>query len=662
MIASCAAITVLALSVRLACLVQVQDIGFLAQPISDARIYVDRAHGIVRGDWLGPAEFVHAPLYAYQLALVLAVADPVWAPRIVQCVLGALTCVVLALAGRSLFGRFAGWLSGVMLAAYPPAIFFDMQVQKTNLELLLATVLVAQLVRSGKHSALQSGAAGVTLGLLALTRQNALLLAPLLLAWVYVTFRAETARRRWTAVGLLAAGFVLATAPWVARNQIVLGELVLSTPNLGQNFAMGNSAGATGTYRDFGLGHASAELEQAYWVRTAAEALGREPSAQEVSAYYLRLALRWIAENPGAWLALTAKKAWMTWNAYEAYDTEDYYLYAQHSAILAGLDHVWHFGILTPLAALGLCLTAQRWRVLWPLYGWLVLSTLFIVAFVVFARYRVVLLPVLILFAAGGLDEAARRLARGAYRSMVPGAAALIGVGILANIPIDHRRTLDAVSYTNHAAALLEVGRLADAERELRRALELSAQHVHARLLLSNVLTAAGHCQEALRLARDLQARWPQFGAVHRAAGDAWLCAGATAEAAAAYHEALRVDPRDARAMALLGTALARGGQLEHAIQWLRRAIDLRPDYADAHLNLGNTLLAAGRLDEAVGEYELALRLRPTAAAWNNLGETERLRGRTDRAAACFEESLRLEPGFESARRALAQLRAPPGP
>jgi 4-amino-4-deoxy-L-arabinose transferase-like glycosyltransferase len=68
--------------------------------------------------------------------------------RLVQAVLGAGSCALVAAAGMEWFGRRHGILCGLLLAAYAPAIFFDALIQKSVLDgLLVAALLLALAVR-----------------------------------------------------------------------------------------------------------------------------------------------------------------------------------------------------------------------------------------------------------------------------------------------------------------------------------------------------------------------------------------------------------------------------------------------------------------------------------------------------------------------------------
>ena len=99
--------------------------------------------------------------------------------------------------------------------------------------------------------------------------------------------------------------------------------------------------------------------------------------------------------------------------------------------------------------------------------------------------------------------------------------------------------------------------------------------------------------------------------------------AGRTADAIAAYREALETDPRLAQAMNNLGALLGSTGKSAEALELFRRAVAVDARYAEARNNLGIALAGAGRHADAVVEFDAALALEPTRAAWwNNLGNS----------------------------------------
>ncbi len=655
-------VALIALGARLAYLGEIRSIGFWDSPISDAAVYVERGRGIARGELAGPADFVHAPLYAYFVGAVMRVAgpEPWWALRVLQAGLGAAACGLTAAAGRRFFCGRVGLAAGMFLAVCPAAIFSDGLIQKTSLEVFLAALCIWLLARAGERRTLVSvGAIGIVLGLLSLTRQLAPVLLPVVLVWI----RTRGGARRGAECAACLLGFVLTVAPWVIRNRVVLGEFALGTPNVGQNFWMGNSARANGTYVELRRGVGNGEDEQRAWTREAERDEGRRMTPREVSDHYLQSGWSWVQANPVAWARLLAKKWIMVWNAYEAYDTEDYYLYAERSALLRWLDRVLHFGVLCPLAAAGMVLSWRRWRILWVLYGWLLVNAAATAVFVVFARYRAVSLPVICLFAGEIVAVVGETLcrARARERRTSSGNWTKAGAGIVwvvaligANVRVFGERRTAPRSYVNVATALGAVGRHEDALTEAQRALNGWPDDLDADVAVGDELVELGRFKEALMHYRRVAAMDGQFVRAETGIGNALIGLGRISEAAGSYEAALRIYSSDRTARRGVATAAARQGRFEDAIGQFAALVTDEPSYLEAWLNYGNTLLTMGRTEEAARCFERATAIRPRYGdAWFNLGVTEYSRGNRTRAAECFGRVLEISPGRLDASEAL---------
>ena len=103
-------------------------------------------------------------------------------------------------------------------------------------------------------------------------------------------------------------------------------------------------------------------------------------------------------------------RKWMlVWNAGEIMDTDSLEAYGEHSVLLRLLGLFLHFGVVAPLAAIGLWVTRHDWKRLWLLHAILLAMALAITLFFVMARYRYPLVPVLALFAGAGLLLRKRR-------------------------------------------------------------------------------------------------------------------------------------------------------------------------------------------------------------------------------------------------------------
>lgn len=477
-----AAVFGVALLLRLIYLDQAWALPFFEEPIIDAKSYDDWGQSIAAGDWLGDETFYQAPAYPYFLGVVYRVfGHDLYALRIVQMLLGAASCALLYATTRSLFGRSAAVATGLGIACYAPAIFFDGLIQKTNLGLFLTSLLLFGLVRfAARPQARLAVACGAVLGLLALTRENALIFALVIPGCLALQLRRSPAaqRARWGAAFVL--GLALVLVPVGLRNGIVGGSFTITTSQMGPNFYIGNNAHATGLYQPLIVGRHTPNEEGPDARRLAEWELGRPLTAGEVSGFWLGESLDWIREDPVAWIQLTFKKALLTLNDYEIPDTEDLYVNTEASPLLAWFAELMRFGALLPLALAGLVFA---WRereargerdaaVLLALMAFVFAGA--VAAFYVWARYRFPLVPLLFPFAGLAVARTLSTLWGGALRALaVPVVTALL-FAVLANLTLLDRNAFLGTAWTNLGIIMLDSHRLGEAETYLERSAALN--------------------------------------------------------------------------------------------------------------------------------------------------------------------------------------------
>ena len=638
-----------ALAIRLVHVWQLRSAPFFGLAMGDAQSYHAWGLEVAAGDWLGRETFYQAPLYPYFLGFVYTLFGPnLLAARLCQVVLGAASCALLAVAGRRLFSPAAGIVAGLMLAVYPPALFFDGLIQKTSLGLFLLSLLLALLSRLVTEPGPPRAwvRPGVVLGGLVLTRENALVFAAALLGWLVLSRAAG--RRRFAPAGALALGLALVLLPVAVRNQAVGGELLLTTAQLGPNFYIGNNPDADGTYRPLVSGRGDPRFERRDATQIAERELGAPLTPGQVSRYWTGRSLEYIRTEPADWLRLTGRKVLLGLNASEVADTEDQLSHADWSVPLRLAGYVWHFGLLAPLGVAGLCLTWGRRRQLRPFHLMLAAYAASVVLFAVMGRYRHPLAPLLMLFAAAAA-VAAWQMARTGTGWRTPqaarAAAAAAGLLVLCNWPLLSMSDMRAITALNLGTELQAEGRLDEAIEQYRQVLALTPDDALAHSNLGTALAARGRLDEAVGHYERALALAPGDADAHSNLGNALLALDRTAEGVASLRRALDLDPGSAEAHAALGIALHDGGGLDDAVVHLRRAIDLGAASADLHNRLGIVLGSQDRLDEAAVEFRRALDLaRDHLDAHVNLGTALQMQGRLDEAVAQFREAMRIAP------------------
>jgi len=93
------------------------------------------------------------------------------------------------------------------------------------------------------------------------------------------------------------------------------------------------------------------------------------------------------------------------------------------------------------------------------------------------------------------------------------------------------------------------------------------------------------------------------------------------------------------------GLKLAGEGKTEAAVESMRKAIQIFPNYFDAHLQLGNTFLKADQFKEAIAELDLARTVNPNdERCYQSFGLLLMKQRNFPMAVAIFAEAARLNP------------------
>src|SRR5688572_17857510 len=427
--------------------------------MGDANGYDQWAQRLAAGDWIGSDVFYQAPLYPYFLGLVYKIfGRDLLAVRIIQALIGSASCALLAMAGARLFSRRVGVIAGLALALWAPAIFFDGLLQKSVLDVFfvcLGLYLIARVTSPVEDPPAKAGgciwaALGAAMGGLALTRENALIFVLVIAIWSIVE---RSSNRRRTVVEHtvpFVAGLAIVLMPVVIRNYAIDGGFYVTTSQFGPNLYIGNNPQADGTYASIRFGRGAPEFERTDATEVAEASVGRSLSASEVSSYWTGRALGYITGQPLDWLRLMGRKTLLLVNRHEMLDTESQQSYAEWSTPLGALGWLSHFGVLVPVALLGIIITWPDRRRLWILHALTIAYALSVVMFYVFARYRYPLVPFLLLFAAAGVTHIRRAL------QSWPTVAIVAAAAVVANVPMLSSTLMRAITENNLGTALQE--------------------------------------------------------------------------------------------------------------------------------------------------------------------------------------------------------------
>lgn len=531
-----------ALALRLAHVWALRGSPYFQRPVLDAFTYYWTARGLAAGESWPEAVYWQPPGYPYFLALVLWLGGPgLLLPRLLQALLGAATAALTSAIGRSLFGSGVGLAAGLTVAAYGPLVYFDGELLTPSLAVALQTAAMYCALRGkAERGAPAWLGAGLLGGLAAVVNATLLALLPVL---------AVAARRR---AGWLLLGAALAVAPVTLRNWQHGGELVLVSSNAGINFYLGNNPRYDATVgmrpgRDW---QALVRAPRLHGVRGAGAA----------SRFFADRVVDYVREDPVGFVRLQVRKVGLLLGGTEIPRNQEIYPAREWSPVLRLL--LWKvsglafpFGLLLPAAAVGV---VAEWRRAPLLAGAAAALGLAVLAFFVTARYRVVLVPLLAVFAAAGgrwwLGRATARWRVGtAVLALAAYAVANLGQG-----PMPDRMNPDAEQGLAHWL-----------ERERRRD---EAHAIYARLArespgafdawygLARLSAVLGRSDDVARALAAIRALEPEFLDTALLLARAAIDAGCWPEAAAYARRAVELGPREALAHTLLAEATRAAG------------------------------------------------------------------------------------------------------
>ncbi len=625
-----AAVVLLAFLVRVVYVLQMRSSPLFAQPVMDSLYHVELARAFAEGGDRHPGPFFRAPLYPWFLGLLFkCCGDGLLLPRLVQCVFGSLSTLLVYAIGKRAFDARVGFVAALMAATYWVLVYFDGELLIPTLVVplyllgLWLTLGVGELAaagedaRAGRTRKLCS-AAGLAWGVAALARPNALLFMPAVALWIAYLFRAQGRRALLPAL-LFSAGLLAPILPVTAYNTFVEGDAVLISTQGGVNFWIGNNPGSDGssaivpnTRAGWWEGYADA-------IAQAQAAEGRELRPSEVSRHYAGRAWDFIFSQPGAAADLGLRKLRLFWSDWELGNNQVIRFFAYRFGPIVRFLPLG-FGVLAAAGLCGLFLSLRgRGAQLFPLWGFVLVYSASVVAFFINARFRVPILPVLMVYAAWcgvwifeclrtrrlgpalavlaaitGFSLWSRDLPQGVRTDDSNGLAQLaVAESIRGNHDLAVRYFEQAVrvhpfnfqARTNLAKLLQRQGRPAEALVHAKQAVDSGLRNVDAIDLTLDLLIETGDLAQAEAFAQQVVQRVEGLAVPrYHLARIAWSRQD-WGIARARFQETLVRDPGHFDAARGLGMAYRNMGRPEEAAEAFQHSLTLlaraRPEFAD---------------------------------------------------------------------------------
>jgi len=663
----------LGVGIRLAWFFSVRDAPFYYAHVQDSALYHEMAVTMLSKGFPLDGAFAVAPLYGLFLAGIYRVfgADPTMV-YLFQIAISAITILLTVDLGRHLFGRMGAWCGGLVAALYPVAVIYDVRLLSVGLGTLF-TVGVAWM----GHRAWRLGRgrdwllSGLCLGLGALVRGNLLLVAPWLACVAFWRGGVKHAV-------LCLAGFGFAVAPATVHNYAASGEVVPISLGGGINLYRGNNPHVLDSaVHPFRLPpQRNGLLKKAQLIASIETDTALTP-AQSDRFWTVRAVLHWM-DDPLRGVGLTVRKLVQVLSPREIGDHLDLQYTIDRSPVLKWIPPLYAPVVL--LGVLGLC-AHRRARDAAPAFV-LTAGLLSVALFFVVSRYRAPWVPLLAIYAGGGLLWLkAAVLARG-YGPLIVGGTVLgvTAVSIFSaplnpvlpwNLLAGESKGAGECTFDQHVrhdpqvesqfsmgVFALNHGRLPEAEEAMWAVLKVDPTHTPAGVNLSWLLLQKGAHEAAAQIARKVievdpcdDKAWANLATASMRLGDASV-------AFEAAQKAVQIDPYNPGYWSSFGESLLSRGNRDGARTQFERAVKWRPDMWQAHARLGQMALEEGQYAVASTHLQRAVKAQPKRVELiGMLGLSEIGRGNRDGARSLLQAAVKSNmrgPAITALAKALA--------
>jgi tetratricopeptide (TPR) repeat protein len=612
----------LAFILRLIYLLQIKSNPHFFSPTMDPLYHDIWAQNIAGGNWIGSKVFFRAPFYAYFLAIVYKIFGHNYIiPRVIQHLIGSFSCILVYFLAKRLFNRPVAIVASLLAATYGMLIYFEDELLLDSFLVFFDLLLILFLLRAKNTPKLLNWfVCGIILGFSAITRPNILFFIPFVWLWILLVFiRAKKIKEILTFCIMFLIGSALVIFPVTLRNYLVAKDFVLIASQGGINFLIGNNKNADGM---------SAVLYKEDWQyrdfeHMAEKETGRSLKPSEVSNFYYKKGIQFFLDEPDKAFKLWVKKLYIFWNKFEVSNNQDTYFFRRYSSLIRILPiGFWFVG---PLGLLGMVLSWLGGKERANLRKSILLPILFVfsymltvVMFFVTDRFRLPVLPFLLIFSAFALvwlwEKLLKMIAhhKGESKKVALFFLLLLPFSILTNSNFYH----------------LSVGDFSQAY-----------------FSLGNADLKAGKLDQALEKYDEALSRNPLLSRVHMNKGIIFLRKKAYALAEKEFELELKKNPQEDRAYNNLSAVYLMLKLYDNAIQSAQKALELKSYYPEAYMNLALAYKGKGDYQKAKEVVESGLRnVHPFLEADYLLGEIYQAQGKLDSAKQSYEKVLSVDP------------------
>jgi hypothetical protein len=307
--------------------------------------------------------------------------------------------------------------------------------------------------------------------------------------------------------------------------------------------------------------------------------MGRELSHAEASRYWTDETIDTIKSDPMRWIRLLARKTKLMWNGAEIADVVDIRFYRKSCPVL-GLLFV-PYSIISALSLIGLVLVIRGSQRRAVVVIFAVAGLISILPFFVNTRYRMPVIPILILSAAYCISWVTRSLSAGRWKGPV---LALAATALLFSQTARPMVDINpSAGYTFLGNFHMERKEEEKAEKAFREAYRLDPERVETVINYARILKLRGAGKRSRELYARAFERWPEFPMLAVEYGSLLDAVGERGMARDAFRYAVSLQRKRDSVVAckLLSRIALSEGSVDEAIYWIEKALELVPGDKD---------------------------------------------------------------------------------
>jgi len=451
-----------------------------------------------------------------------------------------------------------------------------------------------------RHSFVLFISAGIVLGLGIITH-------PIALFFLVAEALYMLVRKKFFRTALTLFGVFVAVMPIAVYNTLVLNSSTPLQANSGFNLYVGNNENADGTcYIRPGR-----EWDQIHLIAR----YNAEKEGISKDAYFIRKAGRFVISHPFKFISLTAKKAFYFWNWRELTSGSDLYelrYWTNYQKIFK-----WAFGACAVLALFALFLNYKNSEFYIKYRHFILLLCALFFANVIFvssARYRIAVIPSILVLAAWSIVSFKNIFTGGQYKKITIFSCLILPAGIvfIPQPPIDYNRE-KAEAYSLLGEGFMLKNEYLAAEKYLTYSLDYDSENTRNCNLMGIIKENRGNDREALDY----------------------------------YLAALKLDKNNQYTLMNLAMFFSTHGKPQRAEELYRKAFSLKKKpKAELYYNYALFCYNTGRKKEAFANYLRCIMQDPAhVEALNNLGVLLLQIGECKNALIYFQQALDQDPG-----------------